>query len=97
MKFTKFRESLNYTKASYTAASLYAMAPIAINARFARLGMTFPSLTEKLQYVEDHLRANDSGYGRHCFGSDAYPNYDYRGRGLLHLTFLTLIGDVAWL
>lgn len=87
MKFTKFRESLNYTKASYTAASLYAMAPTAINAGFARLGMTFPSTTEKLQYVGDHLLANDSGYGQHCFGSDAYPNNDYRGRGLLHLTF----------
>jgi predicted chitinase len=87
MGFTRFKESLNYTRRSYTPESLYAMAPTAINAGFARLGMTSLSLVEKINYIDNHLIANDSGYGRHCFGSNIYPNNDYRGRGLLHLTF----------
>jgi predicted chitinase len=85
-RFTKFRESLNYSRATFTAASLYALAPTAINNGFARKGLNL-SNTQKLQYIDDHLLGNDSGYGQHSFGSSDYPNNDYRGRGLLHLTF----------
>jgi len=84
-RFTAFRESLNYSRRSYDAERLYRMAPTAINNGFTRLGMTL-SREEKLLYIDQHLIANDAGYGRHSFGSSQYPNNDYRGRGLLHLT-----------
>ncbi|WP_413044060.1 glycoside hydrolase family 19 protein [Pseudomonas sp. YJ42] len=83
-RFTAFRESLYYS--SYSAQSLYNMAPTAINNGFSRNGLTFPNHAAKLQYIEDHLLKNDAGYGQHCFGSNEYPGNDYRGRGLLHLT-----------
>lgn len=85
--FTAFRESLYYS--SYTAQGLYDMAPTAINNGFTRKGLTFPTNAAKLQYIEDHLLKNDAGYGQHSFGSNEYPNNDYRGRGLLHLTHYT--------
>ncbi|WP_241663993.1 glycoside hydrolase family 19 protein [Stutzerimonas nosocomialis] len=83
-RFTAFRESLYYS--SYTAQDLYDMAPTAINNGFTRKGLTFATHAAKLKYIEDHLLRNDAGYGRHCFGSNEYPDNDYRGRGLLHLT-----------
>lgn len=83
-RFTAFRESLYYS--SYTAQSLYNMAPTAINNGFTRKGLTFPTHAEKLKYIKENLLKNDVGYAQHCFGSNAYPDNDYRGRGLLHLT-----------
>ncbi|MEZ0470343.1 glycoside hydrolase family 19 protein [Luteimonas salinilitoris] len=83
-RFTAFRESLYYS--SYTAESLYAMAPTAINNGFVRKGLTFETNKDKIDYIEDNLLKNDAGYGQHCFGSNKFPNKDYRGRGLLHLT-----------
>lgn len=62
------------------------MAPTAINNGFTRKGLTSLTGAAKLQYIEDHLLKNDAGYGQHCFGSNEYPDNDYRGRGLLHLT-----------
>lgn len=82
--FTAFRESLYYSR--YTAQELYNMAPTAINNGFARKGITFLTNEEKLEYIRSNLLKNDAGYGQHCFGSNEYPNNDYRGRGLLHLT-----------
>lgn len=61
------------------------MAPTAIDSGFTRLGMNL-TRAEKIVYVDQHLIANDAGYGKHSFGSSLYPNNDYRGRGLLHLT-----------
>ncbi|NUU38172.1 hypothetical protein [Pseudomonas sp. C2B4] len=84
--FTKFRESLNYSRATFTAATLFALAPTAINNGFSRKGMNL-STQQKLQYIDDHLLGNDQGYGQHSFGNNDYPSNDYRGRGLLHLTF----------
>lgn len=84
-RFTAFRESLNYSRRSYTAERLYRMAPTAIDSGFTRLGMNL-TRAEKIVYVDQHLIANDAGYGKHSFGSSLYPNNDYRGRGLLHLT-----------
>ncbi|MFJ2364913.1 glycoside hydrolase family 19 protein [Pseudomonas sp. NPDC087697] len=84
-RFKKFRESLRYSRQSYTPTSLYNMAPTAINSGFTRLGLNLTQ-AEKIQYVDDHLIDNDPGYGRHSFGSTQYPQNDYRGRGLLHLT-----------
>lgn len=82
--FTAFRESLNYV--SYTGATLYAMAPTAIDKGFERKGMTFSSREEKIQWIQDNLIRNDAAYGEHAFGSNEQPGKDYRGRGLLHLT-----------
>ncbi|MFK3774135.1 hypothetical protein [Pseudomonas sp. NPDC089406] len=84
--FSAFRESLNYTTASYTKTSLFNMAPTAIKAGFARKGMNLTQ-EQMIDYVGEHLLANDANYGKHCFGSSEYPDNDYRGRGLLHLTF----------
>jgi predicted chitinase len=85
--FTAFRESLYYS--SYTAQNLYNIAPTAINNGLTRKGLTFSTHAAKLQYIEDNLLRNDAGYGQHCFGSNEYPDNDYRGRGLLHLTHYT--------
>ncbi|WP_339015053.1 glycoside hydrolase family 19 protein [Aeromonas popoffii] len=82
-RFTAFRESLVYR--SYTAESLYSMAPTAINNGFARKGLSL-SRDEKMDYIKRHLLNNDAGYGEHAFGSNEFPGKDYRGRGLLHLT-----------
>lgn len=84
-EFSAFRESLNYTRRSYNPEKLYRLAPTAINEGFARLGMVL-TREQKLDYIDRHLIANDPAYGKHSFGSDLYPNNDYRGRGLLHLT-----------
>ena len=84
-RFTAFRESLIYSRRSYTAESLYRMAPSAIDNGFARLGMNL-TRAEKILYIDRNLIANDVGYGKHSFGSSLHPNNDYRGRGLLHLT-----------
>lgn len=82
-RFTAFRESLVYK--SYTAKSLYDMAPTAINNGFVRKGLIL-SREEKMDYIKRHLLNNDAGYGEHAFGSNEFPGKDYRGRGLLHLT-----------
>ncbi|HHO2167894.1 TPA: glycoside hydrolase family 19 protein [Aeromonas hydrophila] len=82
-RFTAFRESLVYK--SYTAKSLYNMAPTAINNGFVRKGLIL-SREEKMDYIKRHLLNNDAGYGEHAFGSNEFPGKDYRGRGLLHLT-----------
>ncbi len=84
--FVAFRESLIYSRRSYTAQSLYRMAPTAINAGFQRKGMTFRTEQEKLQWIDNNLIANDPGYGEHCFGNAAQPGKDFRGRGFIHLT-----------
>jgi predicted chitinase len=85
-QFTKFRESLNYSKATFTPESLFSLAPTAINNGFARKGLVF-TREQKLKYIDDYLLGNDAGYGQHSFGDSAFPDNDYRGRGLLHLTF----------
>jgi predicted chitinase len=84
-RFTAFRESLKYT--SYTGQTLYNMAPTAINNGFTRLGITFSSHANKIAWIQANLINNDAAYGRHSFGTNEYPNKDYRGRGLLHLTY----------
>jgi predicted chitinase len=62
------------------------LAPTAINAGFARKGISFSNDSEKLQWIDENLIGNDAGYGEHCFGSGEQPGKDFRGRGLIHLT-----------
>jgi predicted chitinase len=84
--FVYLRESLNYSRRTYTSAKLYRMAPTAINAGFARKGITFANESEKLIWIDENLIGNDAAYGEHCFGSKEQPGKDFRGRGLIHLT-----------
>jgi len=85
--FTKLRESLNYTKKTFKKPeNIYRISPTAINLGFERQGMGGYTRQQKLNYIWNHLADNDAAYGFHLYGNDKYPNRDYRGRGLLHLT-----------
>lgn len=84
--FMKFRESLNYSRRTYTADKLYRLSPTVINAGFFRKGLSFVSEEEKLKWIEENLLGNDVAYGVHCYGSAEQPGKDFRGRGLIHLT-----------
>lgn len=85
-RFRSFQESLNYTRASYTAEKLYRLSPTIINNGFSRKGMGAYTRAQKIQYIDNNLIQNDAAYAEHCYGNNDYPNRDYRGRGLLHLT-----------
>ncbi|OTG76723.1 hypothetical protein B9T26_02655 [Acinetobacter sp. ANC 4169] len=50
---------------------------------------------QKLEYIWNYLAGNDAAYGFHLYGNEKYPNRDYRGRGLLHLTNFTGYEDCA--
>ncbi|WP_191994365.1 glycoside hydrolase family 19 protein [Pseudomonas umsongensis] len=84
--FVHFRESLNYSRRTYTAARLYRLSPTVINAGFSRKGLSFSSEEEKLAWIDEHLIGNDVAYGLHCYGNSEKPGKDFRGRGLIHLT-----------
>lgn len=94
--FTKLRESLNYTKKTFKKPeNIYRISPTAINLGFKRRGMGEYTRQQKLNYIWSHLADNDAAYGFHLYGNDKYPNRDYRGRGLLHLTHFTGYEDCA--
>jgi predicted chitinase len=84
--FVHFRESLNYSRRTYTAAKLYRLSPTVINAGFSRKGLSFASDEEKLSWIDEYLIGNDAAYGLHCYGNAEQPGKDFRGRGLIHLT-----------
>ena len=94
--FTKLRESLNYTKKTFKKPeNIYRISPTAINLGFKRRGMGEYTRQQKLNYIWSHLADNDAAYGFHLYGNDKYPNRDYRGRGLLHLTHFTGYEDCS--
>lgn len=84
--FLQFRESLNYSRRTYSAAKLYRLSPTVINAGLSRRGLSFANNEEKLGWIDEHLLGNDAAYGLHCYGNAAQPGKDFRGRGLIHLT-----------
>ncbi|WP_433736007.1 glycoside hydrolase family 19 protein [Pseudomonas putida] len=84
--FLQFRESLNYSRRTYSAAKLYRLSPTVINAGFSRRELSFASDEEKLMWIDEHLIGNDAAYGLHCYGNAEQPGKDFRGRGLIHLT-----------
>ncbi|WP_090683973.1 glycoside hydrolase family 19 protein [Paraburkholderia phenazinium] len=81
--FTAFRENLNYTDGDH----LWATYPSALK---AGLHKSHPEWTSAQieDYSKTHLTHNDSGLGEVLFGDSEYPGRDYRGRGLLHMTWL---------
>jgi len=96
LEFTALRESLNYTKKTFkTPGNIYSISPTAMNAGFLRRGMGNYTKQQKLDYIWRHLADNDKAYGFHLYGNESYPNNDYRGRGLLHLTHFSGYKDCA--
>lgn len=96
LDFTALRESLNYTKKTFkTPEKIYSISPTALNAGFVRRGMGSYTKQQKLDYLWKHLADNDAAYGFHLYGNESYPNNDYRGRGLLHLTHFAGYKDCA--
>lgn len=94
--FTKLREGLNYTKKTFkNPENIYAISPTAINEGFKRRGMGGYTRKQKLDFIWEHLADNDAAYGFHLYGNEKYPNRDYRGRGLLHMTHFSGYEDCA--
>ncbi|MDR6381951.1 glycoside hydrolase family 19 protein [Paraburkholderia caribensis] len=81
--FTAFRESLYYTNGD----RLWATYPTALKAGLHRLHPTW-SLPQIEDYSKRNLIRNDAELGEVLFGDEEYPGRDYRGRGLLHMTWL---------
>jgi len=81
--FTAFSENLYYSNGDY----LWSTYPSALKAGLGRL---YPrmSLSEMEQYTKQHLVKNDRKLGEVLFGDGQHPGKDYRGRGLLHMTWL---------
>ncbi|MFM0594430.1 glycoside hydrolase family 19 protein [Paraburkholderia dilworthii] len=81
--FTAFRENLNYSDGDH----LWATYPSALK---AGLHKSHPEWTTAQieDYSKHHLTHNDSGLGEVLFGDTEYPGRDFRGRGLLHMTWL---------
>ena len=81
--FTTFRESLYYPDGD----RLWRMYKSAITSGLTRTHPTWTS-AQMEQYTKSVLVRNDAELGKVLFGDSQYPNNDYRGRGLLHLTWL---------
>ena len=81
--FTAFKEDLYYRDGNY----LWATYHTALTAGLKRM---HPDWTQQQiqDYAKTKLIHNDSGLGEVLFGDNAYPGQDYRGRGLLHMTWL---------
>lgn len=96
LDFTALRESLNYTKKTFkTSEKIFSISPTAMNAGFVRRGMGHYTKQQRLDYLWKYLTDNDAAYGFHLYGNQSYPNNDYRGRGLLHLTHFEGYKDCA--
>lgn len=82
--FTKFREVLVYTGGEHLWTTYHK--PL-----LASFKKTNPSWTpaQVKEYSITHLLNNDTGLGEVLFGESAYPGRDYRGRGLLHVTWFS--------
>jgi predicted chitinase len=91
MEFTAFREDLYYTNAERA----YSISPTAINAGFARMGLSFPTQAAKLTWMTNNVIRNDRAYGELLYGVNGRPGLDYRGRGLIHLTHYSAYQDCA--
>ncbi|CAB3762927.1 hypothetical protein LMG29542_04458 [Paraburkholderia humisilvae] len=81
--FTAFKEDLFYKDGD----KLWGTYPSPLKNGLNRL---HPDWTDAQieSYAKAHLIRNDPELGIVLFGDSAYPNCDYRGRGLIHLTWL---------
>ncbi len=80
---TAFRENLNYSDGDH----LWATYRTALTNGLHRMHPTW-TIAQIENYAKTHLTHNDSELGEILFGDDNYPGRDYRGRGLLHITWL---------
>jgi predicted chitinase len=80
--FTAFRENLRYTNGDY----LWRTYTTALTRGLKRIHPDW-SHTQIEEYSKTKLINNDPELGMVLFGDDAYPNADFRGRGLLHVTW----------
>ncbi|QCP51348.1 glycoside hydrolase family 19 protein [Trinickia violacea] len=80
--FTRFHENLRYTDGN----RLWNTYRSALTAGLRRLYPTWSQLQIE-QYAKSNLIKNDSELGIVLFGDASNPSVDYRGRGLLHLTW----------
>ncbi|WP_322014093.1 glycoside hydrolase family 19 protein [Paraburkholderia sp. J12] len=81
--FTAFRENLNYTNGDH----LWSTYRTALTNGLRRMHPMWTS-AQMETYAKTHLIYNDSELGEVLFGDDECPGRDYRGRGLLHMTWL---------
>ncbi len=81
--FTAFREDLHYKDGE----RLWAIYPTALKSGLHRLHPDW-TVSQMEEYTKTRLVNNDRELGMVLFGDNSYPNRDYRGRGLLHLTWL---------
>ena len=84
--FTALIESMRYTNRSYTGKSLYNMMRTNFTNAFKKHGMEKLTLEERYKYVEKHFLSNDPAIAQFLYSVPQYPNKNYRGRGLIHLT-----------
>lgn len=84
--FTALIESMRYTTKSYTGKSLYNMMKTNFGAAFKRHGMESYTLEQRYKYVAAHFLSNDPAIAQFLYSVPQYPNKNYRGRGLIHLT-----------
>lgn len=84
--FTALIESMRYTTKSYTGKSLYNMMKTNFGAAFKRHGMESYTLEQRYKYVAAHFLPNDPAIAQFLYSVPQYPNKNYRGRGLIHLT-----------
>ncbi|WP_175689854.1 glycoside hydrolase family 19 protein [Burkholderia anthina] len=82
--FTKFREVLVYAGGEHMWATYH-------KALIVSFKKSNPSWTpaQVKEYSITHLLNNDAGLGEVSFGDSACPGRDYRGRGLLHVTWFS--------
>jgi predicted chitinase len=81
--FTAFRENLNYSNGTRLWSTYHSALTIGLR----RLHPTWlPAQIEN--YAKKQLIHNDNELGEVLFGDNEYPGRDYRGRGLLHMTWL---------
>ncbi|CAB3790922.1 hypothetical protein LMG28614_03196 [Paraburkholderia ultramafica] len=81
--FTAFKEDLFYRDGDYLWNTYH-------SSLTAGLKRMHPDWTQhQIQiYAKNDLVRNDNGLGEVLFGDNQYPGQDYRGRGLLHMTWL---------
>ncbi|MDR2249667.1 glycoside hydrolase family 19 protein [Acinetobacter sp.] len=85
-EFKALIESMIYTTRSYTGKSLYNMMKTNFTNAFKRHGMEKLTLEQRYKYVEKHFLSNDPAIAQFLYSVPEYPNKNYRGRGLIHLT-----------